>query len=85
LRRENPVNPALPQRDYHHTKLRLGFAPFLADYSDLNIWFITQFERRNEEKPIRATQFLRFYMRNVLWEVGAGFDGTFAFNFVIHI
>lgn len=85
LRRDNTRNLALPLADYNHTKLRLGFAPFLADYEDLNIWFITQFDKHNEDTQIEALQFLRFYRKNVLWEIGAGFDGAFAFNFMIHL
>ena len=82
--RDNKDNPLWQQRDDNHTKLRLGFAPFLADYNDLNIWLITQWTQHNTEN-IEATQFMRFYMKNVLWEVGADFNGGFAFNFMIHI
>jgi hypothetical protein len=85
IRRDETLNPALPLQDYNHTRLRLGFAPFLADYEDLNIWYIAQFEKHNQEDQINATQFLRFYRKNVLWEVGAGFDGSLAFNFMVHI
>ncbi len=85
LKRANELNPALTNLDYNHTKFRLGFAPFLADYKDLNIWLITQFEKHNDEKQIEATQFLRFYIKNVLWEIGSGFDGSFKFNFMIHL
>lgn len=82
--RDNKDNPIWLQRDDNHTKLRLGFAPFLADYSDLNVWFIGQLTKHNDEST-EATQFLRFYMKNTLWEVGADFNGGFAFNFMIHI
>lgn len=85
IRRSNTANPLIPIQDYNHTKLRMGFAPFLADYEDLNIWFISQFEKHNEESQIEAIQFLRFYRKNVLWEIGAGFDGSIAFNFMIHL
>ncbi len=85
IKRENTTNAAIPLQDYNHTKLRFGIAPFLGDYEDLNIWFITQFEKHNDENQISSTQFLRFYRKNVLWEIGAGFDGSFAFNFMIHL
>jgi hypothetical protein len=85
IKRDNHNNPLIPEQDYNRSKLRLGFAPFLADYSDLNVWFITQFDRGVDKEKIDATQFLRFYIKNVLWEVGAGFNGNFAFNFMIHI
>lgn len=82
--RDNKENLNWTERDDNHTKMRLGFAPFLADYKDLNIWFISQFTKHNTEN-IETTQFLRFYMKNVLWEIGADFNGGFAFNFMIHI
>ena len=59
-------------------------APFLADYTDLNVWFILQAEKQAGQKQIELTQFLRFYMKNTLWEVGAGFNGDWAFNYMIH-
>lgn len=83
MKRGNDQNPLWLQQDDNHTKVRLGIAPFLADYEDLNVWFIAQLTKHNDEQ-IQTTQFLRFYMKNVLWEVGAGFDGSFAFNFMIH-
>ena len=82
--RDNKENPIWLQRDDNHTKLRLGFAPFLADYNDLNIWLIAQFTKHNEE-TIETTQFLRFYMKNVLWEIGADLNGGIAFNFMVHL
>lgn len=84
LSRDNRSNPLWSQRDDHRTKVRLGFAPFLADYTDLNIWFITEFSKQND-KPIGTTQLLRFYIRNVLWEIGSDFGGGYTFNFMIHI
>lgn len=84
LSRDNQDNTLLPDRDYNHSKLRLGTAPFLADYSDLNIWLILQGEKHLNEAQIELTQFLRFYMKNTLWEVGARFDGGWAFNYMIH-
>lgn len=85
INRSSSMNSQALSPNYNHTKLRLGFAPFLADYEDLNIWFVTQFDRHGDAKQIDATQFLRFYRKNVLWEIGAGFDGSLAFNFMIHL
>lgn len=84
LRRDNENNFDLTEKDYNHTKLRIGTAPFLADYEDLNVWLILQGEKHLSEKQIDLTQFLRFYIRNTLWEVGAGLNGGWAFNYMIH-
>lgn len=83
--RNNEANPTLASKDLQKTKARLGFAPFLADYDDLNVWYMAEFNHGNFEDKIEAMQFLRFYMKNVLWEVGAGFDGSFAFNLMVHL
>lgn len=82
--RDNKDNPLWQERDDNHTKVRLGFAPFLADYNDLNIWFIAQVTKHNKENA-ETTQFMRFFIKNVLWEVGADFKGGFAFNFMLHL
>lgn len=84
LKRDNLDSILLPEQDYNHSKLRLGTAPFLADYSDLNIWLIWQGEKHLDQKQIEMTQFLRFYMKNVLWEIGARSNGGWAFNYMVH-
>ncbi len=84
LNRDNQDNLLLVEKDYNHSKLRAGLAPFLADYNELNVWLILQGERHLDESKIELTQFLRFYIKNVLWEVGARFDGGWAFNYMVH-
>lgn len=84
LNRDNDQNLLLNFKNYNNTKARVGFAPFLADYNDLNVWLILQTQKQNGQ-DLQTTQFLRFFIKNVLWEVGAGFDGSVAFNFMIHI
>ena len=84
LNRDNEQNNNLLQKHYNHTKFRVGTAPFLADYEELNVWLILQAEKHLDEPQIDLTQFLRFYVKNVLWEVGAGLNGNWAFNYMIH-
>jgi hypothetical protein len=84
LNRDNEINPALVQKDYNHSKFRVGTAPFLADYEDLNVWLILQAEKHLDEEQIQMTQFLRFYKKNTLWEIGASLNGGWAFNYMIH-
>lgn len=83
INRDNQVNPLI-KGDYNYTKVRAGFAPFLADYEDLNIWLIAQ-EEIKEGENLQFSQFIRFYKKNVLWEIGAGMDGSFSFNFMVHL
>lgn len=83
MNRDNKSNPDIVG-DYNHTKFRLGVAPFLADYSDLNVWLIVQAEKHLRDPQIELTQFARFYVKNILWEIGARFDGGWAFNYMVH-
>ena len=70
--------------EYNHSKLRLGTAPFLADYEDLNVWLILQADKHMNQNNIELTQLLRFYIKNTLCEVGASFNGNWAFNYMVH-
>jgi hypothetical protein len=84
LQRDNKQNPLLPDSQYNHSILRFGTAPFLADYSDLNVWLILQAEKHLNFANIEMTQILRFYIKNTLWEIGARFDGGGTFNYMVH-
>ncbi len=70
--------------DIELKKLRLGFAPYLGNYKELNTWFIVQASQM-DEKVVEVTPLLRFYYQNVLWEVGSSLRGNWLFNFMIHI
>lgn len=83
INRENKDNDLIKE-NYNYTKFRAGFAPFLADYEDLNIWLIAQ-EEKTTDGRFQFSQFVRFYKKNVLWEIGAGKDGSFSFNFMVHL
>ncbi len=74
---------AASRPDFETIKLRAGFAPYLAEYSEINTWFILQAEKMND-KPVELTQFIRLFYKNALIEIGAGFDGGMAFNYMIH-
>jgi hypothetical protein len=71
----------------NQTKLRLGLAPYLSDFEELGTWFVVQIQIADPESlaDARLTQLLRFYFRNVLWEIGADTSGEFAFNLMLHL
>lgn len=71
------------REDIKQGKARVGFAPYLAEYSDLNTWFIVQFKKQDSD-DIETTQFVRLFYRNVLLEFGATLGGGGAFNFMAH-
>lgn len=67
-----------------HTRARAGLAPFRADYNDVNVWFIAQFEKRNGHHW-QTTPLMRTYFKNILWEVGASLDGNYQLNLMFHL
>ncbi|UYL08277.1 hypothetical protein B9G69_014630 [Bdellovibrio sp. SKB1291214] len=69
--------------DFEMIKLRAGVAPYLAEYNEINAWFILQAEKQNDSST-QLTQFVRLFYRNVLIELGAGFNGEWAFNYMVH-
>lgn len=74
---------AASRPDFETIKLRAGLAPYLAGYSEINTWLILQAEKMND-KPVELTQFIRLFYKNALIEVGAGFSGGMAFNYMVH-
>lgn len=70
--------------DFDMMKFRMGFAPYLAEYKELNSWFILQFAQQGRDK-IETTPLLRFFYQNVLMEFGTSLNGTTSFNFMLHL
>ena len=73
---------SLLEEDY---TARLGFAPYLAEYKELNTWFMLQ----ASEKPHLANQrfslmpLIRMFYKNILWELGSDHRQNWHFNFSI--
>jgi hypothetical protein len=66
-------------------QLRLGFAPYVAGFYDLNSWFILQASQdRVMGSHIEIAPLIRFFYKNVLTELGSTIDGKFIFNFMVH-
>lgn len=66
------------------SRARVGLAPFRADYNDLNVWAIAQFEKTNGEHW-ETTPLVRMFHKNILWELGASLNGNYQFNFMFHL
>ena len=63
---------------------RVGYAPYVAKYDELNIWFmLKQMQHPRDEDENMTTPMLRMFYKNVLWEVGASTDGSWMINFAI--
>ncbi len=67
------------------SKVRMGFAPYLAEFNELNSWFILEAIKQNKNKDsFMLTPFVRLFYRNVLVELGVSQKGESQFNFMIH-
>lgn len=73
-------NPAIQSM-----KLRAGFAPYLAEYTELHSWFILELSRTPRmERKTEITPLIRIFYRNILTEFGRSVGGDFKFNFMVH-
>lgn len=64
---------------------RYGFAPFVAGMDELQAWAILQvyyYEEQNREALI--TPMLRFFYKNVLWEMGSTTKGASFLTLMVH-
>jgi hypothetical protein len=65
--------------------LQLGFAPYLAGFEELNTWLISEWSYTPKYKANGdGTLFLRFFYKNIYWEIGSSFEGETMFNFMVH-
>lgn len=72
-------------RSIYTTKVRAGFAPYLAEYNEINSWFILQAEKINKsEESYTLTPFIRLFYKNVLTEFGVSSKGDAQLNFMVH-
>ncbi len=64
---------------------RVGIAPYIANFDELNTWIIleTEQEFRSGATP-SLTPLIRLFYRNFLTELGYGLGGGFHFNFMTH-
>ncbi len=61
----------------------VGFAPYLANFSELNSWVIFKTNGKQNLENWNYTIILRFFYKNFLWEIGKSFDGNSHLNFMV--
>lgn len=72
-------------RNIYQTKVRAGFAPYLAEFDEMNTWFILQADTSNKmDDEFKLTPFIRLFYHNVLTEFGVSSKGDAQFNFMVH-
>ncbi|MBY0517064.1 MAG: hypothetical protein K2P81_09160 [Bacteriovoracaceae bacterium] len=65
---------------------RIGYSPIIADFDSLQSWVMLQtWYDPITSKETKITPMLRFFYKNVLWEMGASLKGDAFFNWMIHI
>jgi hypothetical protein len=69
----------------YYTRARAGFAPYLAEFNEINTWFILQAEHSNKStENFELTPMIRVFYHNVLAEIGVSARGNAQFNFMVH-
>lgn len=65
-------------------RARVGFAPYLANYDDLNTWFMIQVDHHPaKEDNVVVTPLVRFFYKTTLVEVGYSSNNRAMLNWVL--
>lgn len=71
--------------DISMTQARIGFSPFESGFENLQSWFMVQAMVMPEVEPnVIITPMLRFFYKNVLWEVGSSTRAEWMLNLMVH-
>jgi hypothetical protein len=65
-----------------YLELSAGFAPYLANYTDLNSWLILRLMGNTYTKDLNIFPTMRFFYKTFLWEVGMSTKGRPQLNFM---
>lgn len=85
FREDATISHQNSDRNIYQTKVRAGFAPYLAEFNEMNTWFILQADTSNKmDEEFKLTPFIRLFYHNVLTEFGVSSKGDAQFNFMVH-
>lgn len=71
--------------DISMTQARIGFSPFESGFDQLQSWFMLQaMYMPDVEAELVITPLLRFFYKNVLWEVGSSTRAEWMINIMVH-
>lgn len=72
--------------DINMTQARVGLSAYDAGFESLQTWFMFQaMYLPVVDRKVMLTPMMRFFYKNVLWEIGASTRGEWMLNFMIHI
>lgn len=63
----------------------IGFAPYLAGYTELNSWFILRYMDGNRLQQPMLIPMTKFFYKNYLWELGVSTRGEAMVNIMVHL
>ncbi len=71
--------------DIEMTQARIGFSPYEAGFEQLQTWFMLQaMYMPVTDREVSITPLVRFFYKNVLWEIGSSTRGEWLLNFMVH-
>lgn len=71
--------------DFYHGEVRLGAAPYEAEFNEIASWFMVQYQWHPMlVKKYAITPLIRLFYRSVLFETGVSTDGDWMLNFMFH-
>ena len=71
------------EKIYNRLDLTSGFAPYLADFDELNSWVLLRVRTNISFHNPLTIIMIRFFYRNFLWEMGQDFNGNTHLNFMV--
>lgn len=67
------------------TQARVGFSPYEAGFDQLQAWFMLQaMSMPDVQGEIMITPLVRFFYKNILWEMGSSTRGEWMLNLMVH-
>lgn len=64
---------------------RYGFAPYVAGMNELQTWMIVQaYYYEEHSREVMITPMIRFFYKNVLWELGSSIKGDSFLTLMVH-
>lgn len=67
------------------TMARLGVAPYHAKYTEMQSWLIWQIDYAPDMfARVQHTPMMRFFYRNILWEIGSSLEGVWWLQLMSH-
>lgn len=73
------------RRETQDYTARYGFAPYVAGMNELQSWLILQvYYHEEQSKETVITPMMRFFYKNVLWEIGSSTKGDSFVTLMVH-